>query len=85
MIEPVLAPEVVRRNRILGLILGAVVFAIGGFFMYQFTHRGLPPDPDVFRQMAEEGTSGHPLGESPGTVTIPAAPLPSAAPQEPAP
>jgi|GEM_PF-3082328 len=85
MTEPAISPDIARRNLILGLILGAVVLGIGGFFMYQFTRRGLPPDPDVFRQMAEEATGGHPLGESTGTATIPAEPPPSSAPQETAP
>lgn len=78
MNQPVVDPIIVRRNRILGLILGAVAMAITAIFMYQFTARGLPQDADVFRRTAREGRAGHPLGETTEISTIPATPTPSA-------
>ncbi len=78
MNQPVVDPVIVRRNRILGLFLGAVAIAITTIFMYRFTNSGLPQDADVFRRTAREGRAGHPLGETMETSTIPATPTPSA-------
>ncbi len=45
--------EVVRRNRRLGLILGAISLATLGLFFILFFYFGLPKDPKITRERAQ--------------------------------
>lgn len=74
MMVDTVPPALARRNRNLGLALGALAVAITVFFIIHFTNKGLPEDGDIHRRMHREGRPGHPLGESTETSTIPLAP-----------
>lgn len=74
MMVNTVSPDTARKNRILGLILGAFAVGVTVFFIIHFTNKGLPEDGDIHRRMHREGRPGHPLGETTETSTIPLAP-----------
>lgn len=80
--DDLVPPEQRRRNRITGLLLGALVLIVVVSFMYAFTRKGLPKDPAVWKRLERERSADEAVVDDSkpiGVATQPSSVTPAAA------